>query len=856
MEVVDLRVERRAPGDGLGIFASRPMLSWRTATDARDWWQRAYEIEAVDADTGVDVWRSGRVESDASHLVAWGGPDLGSRRRVRWRVRVEGRDASTATSDWAGFELGLIDPSDWTASFVVPESIVPADRDQPVAYLRAELDAPATIARARLHITSLGVHDVEVNGRRVGDHVLAPGWTSYDHRLRVETHDVTDLLHPGRNAVGVVLANGWYGEWFGFEAEHVKRMWGDELAVLAQLEIVGRDGTVLTFGTDDSWRSATGPIVTSTIYHGETYDARLERAGWSEPGFDDRDWVGVHAHEGTRGALVARIGPPVRRIETVAPVAITTSPSGTTIVDFGQNLVGWLHIRVEGPAGTTITMRHAEVLQDGELYTRPLRTAKATDTYTLKGDGVEDWEPRHTFHGFRYAELDGWPGALSADDVSAVVVHSDMARTGWFECSHELVNRLHDNVVWGMRGNFLDLPTDCPQRAERLGWTGDINVFAPTATFLFDVDGFLASWLQDLAADQRADGLVPMVVPDVLRFGTNGAVWADASVIVPWVLYERYGDIDVLGAQYPSMGSWVEHVIDKAGPTRLWNRNFQFGDWVDPASPPDEPIKARTDGHLVGQAAFVHSLDVLARVAHLLGRHDDAARYTTIGDEARVAFNAEYVTPNGRLASFAQTAYAIAIRWNLLSEALRPHAGDALAQLVHWERNRIGTGFVGTPVLCDALSETGHLDVAYALLEQTECPSWLYSVQQGATTIWERWDSLLPDGTVNPGDMVSFNHYSLGAVADWLHRVVAGLAPAAPGYREIEVRPQPGGSLTSARAEHVTPYGSASSAWRIDGEALVVDVVVLPNTRARVVLPSGEQVTVGSGVHSFVGARG
>jgi alpha-L-rhamnosidase len=828
-------------------------LSWRTETDTRDWYQAAYEIEAVDRDTDVPLWRSGRVESGESHLVAWDAPDLSSRQRIRWRVHVEGVDGSRATSDWDTFELGLVDPHDWSAGFVVPDSITADDPAQPVAYLRREFDAPATVERARLHISALGVYEAECNGAPVGDHVLAPGWTAYQHRLRVETFDVTGVLRAGeRNAIGVVLADGWYGERYGFGGDR-HRIYGDELAILAQLEIVDQDGALHRVASDTAWRSAVGPIVSSGIYAGESYDARRELGAWSQPGFDDSAWHSVHEHSGQRGVLVGRAGPPVRRIEAVAPVAIVTSPGGRTIVDFGQNLVGRARIRVAGAAGARVTLRHAEVLEDGELCTRILRHAHATDHYTLRGGESEEWEPRFTFHGFRYAEIVGWPGGEpTADDVVAVVCHSDIERTGWFECSDERVNQLHENIVWGMRGNFLDVPTDCPQRDERMGWTGDINVFAPTASFLFDVNGFLASWLADLAAEQSDDGAVPFVVPDVLqREGRRPApaVWGDAAVVVPWVLFERYGDIGVLQQQYASMRAWVEHLATRAGRARALSRGFQFGDWVDPAAPPDQPAAARTDPYLVAQGAFCHSLVLTARTAAELGHGADVRRYERLGTQARRAFAREYVTPNGRLASDAQTAYAIAIAWDLIpGDPARDHAGERLSDLVSHEGFRIGSGFVGTPIVCDALCDTGHADVAYALLEQTECPSWLYPVMQGATTIWERWDSLRPDGSINPGEMTSFNHYALGAVGDWLHRTVAGLAPAAPGYRTIAVRISPGGSLRHARASHRTPYGLAASAWRI-GESgeIEVEVTVPPNTTAVVELPDRDPITVGSG---------
>jgi alpha-L-rhamnosidase len=853
VRVEGLRAERR--DEALGIGAAAPCLSWVTATDAPGWAQAAYEIEVVDPSTGRAA-SSGRVESAESVLVMWPAAPLLSRERRSVRVRVWGRDGTA--SGWSeplAVEAGLLRPTDWTARFVTPSPMHGDDgaEPRPGSLLRRELTVTGPVDRARLYVTALGVYEVEINGRRVGDQVLAPGWSSYDHRLRYETFDVTELVRPGANAVGAWLAEGWYGGRLGWgEGSHV---YGDRLAVLAQLEITRADGTIEVVATDGSWRAAPGPIAASGIYDGETHDARREQPGWSSPGFDEdgHGWGGVAVVEHALSTLVARTGPPVRRTELVTPVGVTTSPSGKTIVDFGQNLVGRLRITVSGPAGTTVTLRHAEVLQDGELCTEPLRRAEATDRYTLRGGEDETWEPRFTFHGFRYAEVEGWPGELRPEDVTAVVCHSDMRRTGWFACSDDRITRLHDNVVWGMRGNFLDLPTDCPQRDERLGWTGDINVFAPTATFLYDCDGFLASWLADLAADQKPDGEVPLVVPDALGVGFPAAVWGDAAVTVPWVLYERFGDAGVLRDQYGSMRAWVDHVVGLAGDGRLWDRGFQFADWLDPAAPEDRPHEGQTDPHLVATAALCHSLDLLAAAGDVIGELDDAARYREIATEVRKAFAAEYVAPSGLLVSDSQTAYALALRYALLpGDDQRRRAGQRLAKRVRRADYRIATGFVGTPIVCDALCEAGEVDSAYQLLMQEECPSWLYPVLHGATTVWERWDGIRPDGSLNGTRMNSFNHYALGAVGDWLHRTVGGLAPAAPAYRRLRIAPVPGGGLTWAHARHITPYGMAESAWRIEGDDLVVTAVVPPNTTATVVLPGRtDAVEVAAGRHEW-----
>ncbi|HEY7296013.1 MAG TPA: family 78 glycoside hydrolase catalytic domain, partial [Dehalococcoidia bacterium] len=656
-----------------------------------------------------------------------------------------------------------------------------------------------------------------------------------------------------------ILGDGWYRGRLGWQGVGGRNRYGSALALLAQLEIVYADGSRQVVCSDEHWRASGGPILASDLYDGETYDARLEMPGWDTAGFDDFGWQGVRFVERDLATLVAPTGPPARRTETLLPVKLITSPSGRTIVDFGQNLTGRLRFTVTGPAGATVTLRHAEVLEDGEICTRPLRTALATDHFTLKGGGIEHWEPRFTFHGFRYAEVSGWPGELDPSNIEAVVCHSDMERTGWFECSDPLINRLHENVVRSMRGNFLDVPTDCPQRDERFGWTGDLQVFAPAASYLYDVAGLLTSWLADLAADQLENGIVPVVVPNPLAHGDSrlsglaAAAWGDAAVVVPWVLYRRFGDAGILEAQFESMRRWVDAVASIAGPGRLWDRGFQFADWLDPLAPPDEPGRAMTDPHLVATAYFARSAELLSHAAAVLGRAAEAQRYDRLAGEVRTAFRHEFATPGGRLASDTQTAYALALQFGLLeSPEQRRRAGRRLASLVRHNRYRIGTGFVGTPLVLDALCEAGEHEIAFRMLCERDCPSWLYPVTMGATTIWERWDSLLPDGRVNPGQMTSFNHYALGAVADWLHRRIGGLAPLEPGYRRIEVRPLPGGGITWAKARLRTPYGLAACAWQLEHDALTLELTVPVNSSATVVPPGGgAPIEAGSGSHRW-----
>ncbi|UUN31594.1 family 78 glycoside hydrolase catalytic domain [Streptomyces sp. FIT100] len=844
----------------LGIGESRPRLSWTVEALRPGWFQSAYEIEI--RPDGEPPHRSGRIEGPDSVLVPWpaAAPVPASRGRCAVRVRVWGEQGPA--SGWSPelvVEAGLLHAADWTAAMVTPaipqEHEETGESERPVL-LRGEFHLPAAPRSARLYSTAHGVYELEINGVRAGDEVLAPGWTSYRHRLHYRTLDVTGLLHAGDNALGAWLADGWYRGRIGFQGG-VRAYYGEETALLAQLEVTCADGSFVRFGTGEGWRCSYGPILSASLYDGERHDARLEQPGWSGPGFDDTGWHPVRTVHRDPATLVAPTGPPVRRTKKVAPVDVLGSPSGRTVLDFGQNLVGRLRMRVQGPSGTSVTVRHAEILEDGELCTRPLREAEATDSYTKRGDGPEVWEPRFTFHGFRYAEVSG---EAVPDGATAQVLHTDMRRTGWFSCSDPLLDRLHENVVWSMRGNFLSVPTDCPQRDERLGWTGDLQVFAPSASFLFDCAGMLRSWLADLAAEQYDDGTVPFFVPTLEADAWKpdwapswpAAVWGDVAVLTPWTLYQRFGDRGVLRDQYPSARAWVELVHSLLDDGGLWRQGRQLGDWLDPAAPPEDPGRARTDPGLVASAYFAASAGTLADTADVLGEAQDRERYAAMAARTRKAFAAEYVTGDGRLACDTQTAYALALRFGLLpDERTRRAAARRLARLTADADHRIATGFAGTPLICDALTEGGEVETAYRLLMQRECPSWLYPVVQGATTIWERWDSLLPDGTVNPGEMTSFNHYALGAVADWLHRTVAGLAPAAPGYRRIRVAPRPGGGLTHARARHLTPYGPAEVGWRIAGRLLHVDVVVPPGATALIDLVGRDRSEAGAGTHHF-----
>jgi alpha-L-rhamnosidase len=824
--------------------SATPRLTWRVATASPNWRQSAYEVE-------VNGEPLGRVDSEQSANVPWPAAPIVARQEVDVRVRVWDA-ASRDPSPWSDpcVVVGGLSAGDWSARMIGPIEEPGTRRPGPGYLLRRAFELPAPVVRAHLHISAHGIFDVMVNGAPASDDVLAPGWTSYRHRLRYRTYDVSSLLRRGANVLGVELADGWYRGPIGFEGGRTD-YYGDHLGVIAQLEIETADGVRFDLVTDGSWRSAPGAIVSTGLYAGERFDARLDRIGWTESGFDDHDWTGVEEHEFDPSVLEATLTPPVRRIERVSAVA--TERRGSSVrYDFGQNASGRLQVTASGVPGGSFTIRHAEVLEDGELATRPLRRAEATDQYTFAATDSITWEPRFTIHGFRYAEIWADPG-VTIEHVEMLVLHSDMERTGWFECSDPLINRLHENVVSSMRANFVDVPTDCPQRDERLGWTGDIQVFSPTATFLFDCEGFVRSWLADVAHEQRELGTVPPYVPWIqLLFPPMPTCdWGDAAVLVPEALFNRYGDPDTLSTQFESMCTWVRQVGGLASANGRWDTGFQFGDWLDPAAPPDSPAAARTDPAICATAYLFRSARTLAGFAERLGRSEETVEFTALAERTRAAFAHEYLTPGGRLASDAQTAYALAIMFGLLEGAQLEAAGRRLAKLVHDDGYRIATGFIGTPLVCDALQRTGHVDVAYQLLNQRNCPSWLYPVTMGATSIWERWDSMLPDGSINLGDMTSFNHYALGAVADWLHRTVAGLAMVEPGGRRLRVAPVPGGGLASAGATLRTPYGMASVRWkRVEG-VVSVEAVVPPNCEAVIEFPGRPTETVGSGTHRF-----
>ncbi|MGF1583685.1 MAG: family 78 glycoside hydrolase catalytic domain [Bacteroidales bacterium] len=840
--------------DPVGIDVLSPRLSWLLVSDNRNIHQAAWQVQVAGKKesftAGNLIWDTGKVSSNISVHNSYSGPALESGQRYFWRVRVwDNNENVSPWSDISFWETGLLNPDDWESEWIEPDFDEDISVSQPAPMLRSEFSLKTGIVSARAYVTAHGLYEMHINGRRVGQDLFTPGWTSYHQRLQYQTYDITGHLQEGENAVGVWLGDGWFRGYLGWGDQ--RNSYGEKLGLLARLEIRYEDGSVQVISTGEKWKSSTGPILESDIYNGEVYDARLEKSGWTMPGFNDESWTGVRLTNHGKQNLIAQQAPPVREIQLIRPLEIFTTPAGDMVADMGQNMIGWIRLRVRGPAGTKVTLRHAEVLDsDGNFYTDNLRSADQTNTYILKGGEAEVWEPRFTFQGFRYVAIDGFPGQLTADDLTGVVIHSVMEPTGHFQSSHPLVNQLQHNIIWGQKGNFLEVPTDCPQRDERLGWTGDIQVFAPTANINMFTAGFLTKWLGDLSADQNEAGSIPHVVPNVLgdqAYGSAG--WGDAGLIVPRSLYRYFGDTRILGEQYESMKAWVEYIRTRAAANEkpyLWNIDFSFADWLSYSTSSNAHYPgAYTDYRMVATMFFAHSTDLLRQAAEILGKEEDVKEYTALFENIKAAFQNEYLTPGGRVMSDTQTAYVLALKFNLLPSEMVSVAIDNLVAEVQ-SRGHLTTGFLGTPHLNPVLSRFGHNETAFDLLINQDYPSWLYPVTRGATTIWERWDGIKPDGSFQSEGMNSFNHYAYGAIGEWLYEEVAGIQPFGPGYKTIGIKPSPGGGLTHARAIINSMYGKIESSWEFDNNQFTLFVEVPPNTSAVVTLPEAllEEVTI------------
>ena len=875
LKVVNLLCENRV--DPIGLDVTQPRFSWQLQSDRRNVMQTAYEIVvAPHPSFKAIVWSSGKINADQSVHVPYGGPALQAGHTYYWTLKVwddKGKMAG-ASAQWT---MGLLNQSDWKAKWISP-GFVEDTINRPSPIFRKEFICAKKIRYATAYITSHGLYQASINGKKVGDAYLTPGWTSYNKRLQYQTYDITNLLQQGNNAIGVVLGNGWYRGTIGFSNN--KNVYGKDISLLLQIDVEFIDGIHQQIISDESWKSSTSAIRYAEIYNGETIDDRAEKTGWQNVGYNDADWPGVQVMSFTKETLIATYNEPVRKHETFKPVKIFTTPLGEHVIDFGQNLVGWVVVKAKGNSGDTVTIQHAEVLdKNGDFYTENLRAAKATDHYILRGGEEETFEPHFTFHGFRYIKITGLKGPIEADNFTAVALYSGMEPTGSFSCSNSLLNQLQHNIQWGQKGNFLDVPTDCPQRDERLGWTGDAQVFSRTAAFNMKVNNFFAKWLKDLAADQASNGAIPFVIPNILGQPIGATGWADAGTIIPWNMYLAYGDKKILEQQYNSMKAWVGY-MKNASKNDLWNTGFHFGDWLFYSLDNDNIGRsAITDKYLIAQCFFAYSTQILINTATVLGNTDDVNYYTDLLRKVKEAFMREYVTESGRLVSSTQTAYVLALNFDMLPENMRAQAVDRLVQNISDYGNHLTTGFLGTPYLCHVLSRFGRTDVAYKLLLQDSYPSWLYPVKMGATTIWERWNGIRPDSSFASATMNSFNHYAYGAIGDWMYRVAAGLDTYTDGagYKHIKIQPHVGGGLSNVAADLETYYGKLSSHWKVENGQTVYDIEIPANTTADIFLPAAAatqieeggkpltdemkiaapangviKITVGSGKYSFV----
>lgn len=898
--VTSLRCEYLA--NPWGIDETSPRLSWLVESDRRGARQAAWRVcvastlQQLEAGE-TDLWDSGRIDSDQTSQVAYEGAKLCSRMTCHWQVTVWDETENSVTSDPAAWTMGLLKSDDWQARWIThdPEIIrrdseaIEGTATQPgtVPLFRKSFTVPTKIRRATLYATARGVVDLQLNGKEVSSDRLVPEWTDYHKRLHYRTFDVSDRLVVGENALGAMLGDGW---WSGYVSwQETRGRYGTlENSILLQLEIEMDNGETLTVGSDKSWRCETGPILFSDFMMGETYDARRQRVGWNQEGFDESNWLPAvevesptvrvphfgfsnnhPADTGEKLPLVAQPSEPVRVVEHIRPVSVNEVEPGTFIYDLGQNIAGWVEITVSGAAGTRIQLRHGERLTpEGTLYTENLRRAKATDVYVLRGKGTEAWQPRFTFHGFQYVELTGLEEPLPLDQLRGCVVMSSTPPTGEFQCSHVLVNRLWKNALWGQKGNFLSVPTDCPQRDERLGWMGDAQVFIRTATYNMNVAAFFSKWMVDVTDSQDVDGVFPDVAPRVSE-GENfvgldglggGAGWADAGIIVPWTIWRVYGDCRIIEQHWDSMVRWLDW-LERTNPDgiRCNNLGNNYGDWL--CIPSDTSFRTHSEMKtLLATAYWADDAAKMARMAQAIDKPADATRFEAMATRVREAFQEKWLAEDGRLTVDTQTAYLLALAFDLLPEGVRRHAARHLVESIEKLAWHLSTGFIGVSHLNPILTLTGHADVAYRLLCNEDYPSWLYPVIHGATTIWERWNGwTTKEGFFDP-QMNSFNHYSLGSVGEWLFRHVAGieLDPEVPGFKRFVIRPYPGGDMQHAGALYRSIHGTIESRWKKRENGVLLEVRIPANTSVRVYVPctpdsalleGGRPVAESTGVH-------
>ena len=832
MKLYDLRTEYRV--NPIGIDRRHPRFSWKMESEQADTVQKSYRIMVR---TGEKTVWDHRKESDISVLIPYAGTSLEPETTYHVTVEVTDNHENMAEETMT-FETGIFQPEEFQAKMITHD--FPEEETAcPVFYKTFPLKG--AVKCARFYSTAWGVYEAYLNGVRIGDERMAPGWTSYHHRLQYQIHDITELLQsevPKQGKLEMIVGNGWYKGIFGFMLQ--SKIYGSRAGAFAELHILYEDGSREVICTDETWKVRTGEILYSEIYMGETIDT-------DQPGIREGH---VSAAEFDKSILTAQENEPVRVTERIAAKELIVTPKGEKLVDFGQNLTGAAEIRVHGRKGQKIVIRHAEVLdKDGNFYPDTLRQAKSTDTYICNGE-EQTFLPHFTFHGFRYLCVEGLD-ELSLDQFTACVMHSDMEKTGVFFCSNPKVNQLQSNISWGQRGNFLDIPTDCPQRDERLGWTGDAQIFSWTAAFHRNTALFFGKWMRDVAAESSLEKGVPHVVPDILGQYSSSA-WSDAAVIVPWVVYQIYGDQGILEESWKCMHEWVDYIRNQCGENGLWQSGYQYGDWLALDKEESADRTGATDKYMIANAYYLYVTDLVKQTAEVLGLGEAVKEYQDLYDATLEAFRQEYYTNTGRIVSETQTGAVLSLYFRLAREKDRERILQILRTNIENHKNHLATGFVGTPYLCHALSENGAHDLAAALFMKEDYPSWLYAVNKGATTIWERWNSILPDGSFDVSGMNSLNHYAYGSIGDWMYRKVAGVSQLKPGYKKFRVQPMFVKGIEEAGIEFESVYGKIVSKWSCKNGKIRVHIEVPANTSAEIRLPEKDGVIrAGSGIYEY-----
>jgi alpha-L-rhamnosidase len=858
-----LRAEYRV--NPLGIDAQLPRLCWIVRSEERAQRQTAYQIlvassrERLRSDQ-ADLWDSGKVQTSDTTAIVYAGLPLASRSECYWKVRVwDALDRNSPWSKTALWSMGLLAKSDWQARWIGYDKPVDQAKDATVArlslpparYLRRTFHTDKPIRRATLYSSALGIYQMHLNGKRVGSDYFAPGWTDYQKRVYYQTYDVTEQVKPGENAIGAILADGWYAGYLGFGG--LRDHYGNRIRLLAQLELEHIDGTRTVITTGPEWKGSTGPLTEADFLMGEQFDARLEIDNWDQCGWDDSVWSAVDVSPNPSIQLQASPGVPIGELDPLRPVKITQPAPGRQVIDLGQNFAGVVRLKVRGDRGQRIRIRHAERLQpDGNIYTQNLRSALATDVYTCRGDEHDRWwQPRFTFHGFQYVEITGYPDRLTSADLVGIPLSSLTPVAGQFECSNPMVNQLFSNIYWTQRMNHIDVPTDCPQRDERLGWTGDAQVYVHTASMLTDIQAFYTKWLIDLDDAQRDDGQYPMVAPLKSKgvSADGGPAWADAGVICPWNIYQTYGDRQLLQQHYSNMARFIEFCKNRSTPELLPPAQFHcFGDWLS--------IEDDTPKEVIYVAYFAHSTQLMQRAAEALGKRGDAEEYGKLFQRIKKAFQQAYIDREGRILGDTQSGYVLALAFDLVEGEQQQAAASRLVELIQGRDWHLSTGFIGTKDLMLVLNKIGRTDVAYRLLLNKTFPSWGFSIANGATSIWERWNGWTPENGFFDPSMNSFAHYSFGAVAGWMFETIGGISTREPGYQRILIQPQPGGDLTWAKVSYRSIRGPITTQWKITGGKFILHVAIPANTTAELHMPAATAAQVTEGGHAADDATG